>query len=259
MKTLHTRLLITLLITALFASACLNNGTPPPTPDQIQAAQTQGAQIVLEAQKKKDAEDAKKAADKVLDDSKATAQAILGAPMVPTVAPAVTAVPGATSAPGSTPATVSTARPGAPAPASGKWVHNPALPAVAGYPGWLRQADQQHTDGLKRNVEITLRQDQVALIFGDSANIPSIGNVGGQDAVNSGCYLVVFRGPYIWDTQPAAGEWPPITFQNRSSWELHDVDASANATQWAAAKAKALVDSYPQTCGKSIDVWVKQP
>lgn len=140
------------------------------------------------------------------------------------------------------------------------WVHNPDLPTPNGYTGWVRMVGQQQSDGLSpREVEITARENELGLIFGDYADIPPIGPVGGQwnsDGVSSGCYLVVFMGPFVWDTQPGEGEYEPLSWFGRSAWDLHVTDGSASPLMWAAQKANDLAVSYPDTCGKSIDVWV---
>lgn len=243
----NTPLILITLVIALLASACGPDGNAvwlPGYPEQTATA------LVRKAQ-----------GDLVVRAAAGTATAMAGGQPAP--APEATlpapGAPAATSAPAATVAPAATARPGAPAAtaAPSKWVHNPSLPVANGYPGWIRMAGQQQSDGLRRDVEITARQDQMVLIFGDSATIPSVGTVGGQVSTNSGCYLVVLRGPYVWDTQPGASEYGPITFNARSAWELHDVDASASPLVWAAAKASALKGSYPDTCGKGIDIWVK--
>lgn len=144
-------------------------------------------------------------------------------------------------------------------PAESGWVHNPVLGAPSGYPGWVRMLGQQQSDGLNRLVELTLRTSEVALIFGDSATIDPIGVVGGQwtkGSTISGCYLVVIEGPMVYDTQPATGEHPPFTWPGRSAWDAHVTDGSANPLVWASQKVADLRVSYPETCGKSVDVWV---
>jgi hypothetical protein len=139
------------------------------------------------------------------------------------------------------------------------WVHNPTLGALKGYPGWMQMLGQQQSDGLARLVELTLRQNEIALIFGDQAAIDPIGNVGGQlndGTAISGCYLVVVEGPFVWDTQPATGEYPPFFWSGRSAWDAHVTDGSASPLVWAAQKVADLQTSYPETCGKGVDLWV---
>jgi hypothetical protein len=163
------------------------------------------------------------------------------APTAPTAVPPTVAP---TVAPTKAPATK----------ASTGWTHNPALPAPAGYPGWVREADHDQSDGLPREVELhALRNDQIFLIFGDRGNVPSIGDVGGSTT----CYLIVSRGPMIWTTQPKDGEFGLISWPVRSKFELFDVDASANVYAWAAAKVEALKTAYPLTCAKGVDLWIK--
>ena len=38
--------------------------------------------------------------------------------------------------------------------------------------------------------------------------------------------------------------------------EVHNVDATATASEWVAQKAATLQESYPSTCGKGLDIVV---
>lgn len=135
------------------------------------------------------------------------------------------------------------------------WGLNPALPGLnpqMPYPG-LREAYvmSQQSDGLERDIEVTVAEEQMLVMHGDFARIPGIGEVGGAN----GCYLVVALGPVVWDTQPSAGELPVIHWYKRSSWELHKVGPGANPLQWAATVRDNLSKAYPATCGKGVQVW----
>lgn len=135
------------------------------------------------------------------------------------------------------------------------------LPQPQGYyPGWIRMVGQQQSDGLPRLVELTVRRGQIALIFGDVAEVPGmpVTKVGANNR-EGGCYLLVVVGPAIWDTQPANGEWSPIRWPGRSAWDLHDAESDADPFLWMAQKAHDLTQSYPATCGKGIDLWVYRP
>jgi hypothetical protein len=144
---------------------------------------------------------------------------------------------------------------------AGGWKHISvsSLPTPQGYPGWIRMANAQQSDGLPRDVELTVRQGQIALIFGDEAQVPGmpVETVGANNEAG-GCYLLVVVGPAVWDTQPGDGEWPPFHWPGRSAWDLHDVDG-ADPFVWASQKSRDLQASYPDTCGVDIDLWVYNP
>jgi len=147
-----------------------------------------------------------------------------------------------------------------PQPVTAGWhnVEAASLPDPQGYPGWIQTVSQQQSDGISRLVELTVRTNQIAMIFGDEAVVPGLGKVGANNK-SGGCYLLVVVGSAVWDTQPAAGEWAPIKWPGRSAWDLHDAKEGTEPLLWMAQKAHDLAQSYPATCGVGIDLWVYTP
>jgi len=138
------------------------------------------------------------------------------------------------------------------------------LPEPQGYPGWIRLAGEQQSDGLPRDIEIGVGENQMLIMAGDYADVPGLGKIGGllsftdDPTAKDACYIIVAKGPIEWRTQTPQGVLPTIHWFARSAWDLHDVTSEADPLTWIGQKANDVRKAYPLTCGQSLQLYVYQ-
>lgn len=126
------------------------------------------------------------------------------------------------------------------------WIHNPDLPAPAGYPGDLGYTQQNYPGtSFVRDIPIPVTGDQILIVHGYAALLPEypdIGVIGGS----SHCFLLMTRGPFssTIDLKTAAVE-------------VHDADLEAITLVWAAQKVEDMKKDFP-TCMQEMDIWIGQ-
>jgi len=132
-------------------------------------------------------------------------------------------------------------------PAALIWKHNPVLPQPPGYyPGAINRTKHDYPYTSQNSwyygVEFSVTETQILLIEGFEANFAEskIGALGG----GSNCYVVITRGPISGKIDLLA-----------SGLEIHDVDSSAKALEWAAQKVQEL-KALHQSCSQEVDLWV---
>lgn len=123
------------------------------------------------------------------------------------------------------------------------WQLNPALPQPQGFIGWISSKDSKDfQSGIwTRDVNVSITENQLLLVFGGLANLPTIGELG----TKTSCFVIASRGPLNLSLDLMSARL-----------EVHDVDTTATPLEWAAQKEKVMQEVYPLTCGKGVDIAV---
>jgi hypothetical protein len=123
------------------------------------------------------------------------------------------------------------------------WQLNPALPPSRGYISQLSMEEsREYPSGDWRQVSnISVAQDQLALIFGTGARVQDLAEIGEK----TGCFLIATHGPITFSAELKSAKM-----------EIYKVDQDATSREWAAQKADDLRENYPSTCGKGLDILI---
>lgn len=121
------------------------------------------------------------------------------------------------------------------------WQLNPELPQARDYNGWISNEDsKEFRSGIwTENVEVSVTESQLLLIFGGLARVPSVGELGTKTT----CFLIASRGPLDLSLDLMSARL-----------EVHNVGSTALSSEWSATKVEVLQNEYPSTCGEGVDV-----
>lgn len=167
---------------------------------------------------------------------------VLGAkPKSVNIGPVEFEIPTASSQLTSIPQSVSANTPKSNALRSLTWQLNPVLPQPQGFTGWIStEPPRDSGSGIwTQDVNVSANENQLLLIFGGLARLSTIGEIG----TKTSCFVIASRGPLDLSLDLMSARL-----------EVHNVDATATALEWAAQKAMLMQESYPSTCGEGLDV-----
>ena len=123
------------------------------------------------------------------------------------------------------------------------WQLNPTLPQPQGFGGWISTESPQDfgSGSWTQDVNVSINENQLLLVFGGFAKLPTVGEIG----TRTSCFVIASRGPVDLSLDLMSARL-----------EVHNVDATATALEWAAQKAIVMQEAYPSTCGQGLDVVV---